>query len=552
LWFNNLGKLTVPTYGLGNFTAGTMVYHIGVDASGNFMEVPAGSGGGSVGTLQQVTDAGNVTTRSIYADSLVGTKDAKINSITAGQGKASDGTNTVFGFESGMNFVSGNARQNSAFGWNAMKLVTNAGFSAAFGYNALSSVTTGGSNTALGRSTLPALTTGQQNTAVGSSAGFGLITGTKNTFVGESAGGLNVDGNNNTLIGANAGYSITGVNNTAIGYRSIIGPISPTSTGWGNTAVGNSSMEKLTTGSNNSALGDSILVQVTTGIGNTGLGFKTGLGITTGSYNTILGANVSGLSATLSNNIIIADGQGNKRIWFNNVGKLTMPTYGLGSFTSGTAAYNIAVDASGNFMEVPTGGGGGTTPNLQAVTDAGAVTTNGIEASNVVAKTHFDVIPSIGGMVARLGNTTDGGSNYGGLLQLKATFSDYAQTLVTNSTLPGNSNLVLPVPLLSNSVLALTVNGVAADVNGNIEVSSGGGGGIDPANYIVREIPSGALNGTNTVFTLANTPVAGKEMVFRNGLLMDSGGWDYTISGNTITFNTPPSSTSRILVTYIK
>jgi hypothetical protein len=43
---------------------------------------------------------------------------------------------------------------------------------------------------------------------------------------------------------------------------------------------------------------------------NTALGYYTGLGITTGSGNTVLGANVTGLSANLTNNIILANGTG--------------------------------------------------------------------------------------------------------------------------------------------------------------------------------------------------------------------------------------------------
>jgi len=75
------------------------------------------------------------------------------------------------------------------------------------------------------------------------------------------------------------------------------------------------------------------------------------------------------------------------------------------------------------------------------------------------------------------------------------------------------------------------------------------------ANYICREVPTGTKNGSNTDFTLANTPVAGMEMVFVNGILMNAGaGNDYTISGAVITFLTGaiPVSTDVILVTYWK
>jgi hypothetical protein len=52
------------------------------------------------------------------------------------------------------------------------------------------------------------------------------------------------------------------------------------------------------------------------------------------------------------------------------------------------------------------------------------------------------------------------------------------------------------------------------------------------------EVPSGTVNGTNAVFTLAFTPspAAGLEM-YRNGLLMKQG-TDYSLSGKNITFFT--------------
>lgn len=70
--------------------------------------------------------------------------------------------------------------------------------------------------------------------------------------------------------------------------------------------------------------------------------------------------------------------------------------------------------------------------------------------------------------------------------------------------------------------------------------------------YVVREVPTGAINGVNTTFTLANTPESGTEMVFLNGLLQNLGaGNDYTISGTTITFNDAPATGDVLLVTYI-
>ena len=76
---------------------------------------------------------------------------------------------------------------------------------------------------------------------------------------------------------------------------------------------------------------------------------------------------------------------------------------------------------------------------------------------------------------------------------------------------------------------------------------------LTTANYVVRETPSGAVNGTNTEFTLAFAPTLGSESVFLNGILQEPGtGNDYTIASNTITFLFTPVSGDKIRVSYIK
>lgn len=77
--------------------------------------------------------------------------------------------------------------------------------------------------------------------------------------------------------------------------------------------------------------------------------------------------------------------------------------------------------------------------------------------------------------------------------------------------------------------------------------------GLTSSNFVVRETPSGSINGSNTSFSLANTPVAGTEQVFLNGLLQEPGsGNDYTISGATITYLTAPLTGEKIVVSYRK
>lgn len=76
---------------------------------------------------------------------------------------------------------------------------------------------------------------------------------------------------------------------------------------------------------------------------------------------------------------------------------------------------------------------------------------------------------------------------------------------------------------------------------------------IGAGNFITRETPTGAVNGSNTTFALANTPVAGTEQVYLNGILQEPGaGNDYTISGATITYLAAPLTGDRVRVSYMK
>ena len=62
-----------------------------------------------------------------------------------------------------------------------------------------------------------------------------------------------------------------------------------------------------------------------------------------------------------------------------------------------------------------------------------------------------------------------------------------------------------------------------------------------------------SINGSNTAFTLANSPVAGSEHVYLNGMLIESGaGNDYTISGANITLLSAPLIGEKLRVTYRK
>src|SRR5699024_1802535 len=77
--------------------------------------------------------------------------------------------------------------------------------------------------------------------------------------------------------------------------------------------------------------------------------------------------------------------------------------------------------------------------------------------------------------------------------------------------------------------------------------------------WVFNETLSGTINGTNKIFTLANTPQTGKEMIFLNGVLLKEGaGNGYTISGKTVTMTKAPkdstadSPADELRSTYLK
>ena len=66
------------------------------------------------------------------------------------------------------------------------------------------------------------------------------------------------------------------------------------------------------------------------------------------------------------------------------------------------------------------------------------------------------------------------------------------------------------------------------------------GGAPSSVGTFKLEMPSGAINGTNTTFTLTTTPTT-PLLLFLNGNLQLAG-TDYTRSGSTITYTTAPAS----------
>jgi hypothetical protein len=220
------------------------------------------------------------------------------------------------------------------------------------GFSALQANTTGSNNTAMGASALVTNTTGYHNTGAGFGALYHNITGSENTALGYASLAANTAGVYNTAIGTTAlDSNLTGHHNTIVGYSSNM----INKTGSYNTTLGDSSLVQ-GLGDLNIAIGHKAGFTTTNGSNNAFFGNNTGSGITTGGYNTILGSNVTGLLPALNNNIILADGRGNRRmnidslgnVMFNTTSPLAKNTFsGTGNFSDTlTATTMVNADSS--------------------------------------------------------------------------------------------------------------------------------------------------------------------------------------------------------------
>ncbi len=369
---------------------------------------------------------------------------------------------------------------NNTLGTNAMRLNTSGYNNVALGSSALYNNLTGYNNTAVGLQALYSNTDGFANVANGTNALYSNTTGNYNVANGNAALYNNATGSNNVAVGYQALWNnLTGVGNVANGFVSLYS----NTTGNYNVANGQSSLRFNTTGSYNSsyginnsynnttgsynvAMGASALFSNTagsyntiigqtsgyeldtpTGTGNnTFIGSNTGRGIVGGINNTILGANVTGLASTTSNNIIIADGAGNRR---------------------------INVDANGNV-------GIGTTTPFSLLQVNGNFALEGISRY-----LNFGVLSSTG-----VGSTGYGFRDNGGVMEYKNNAGSWASFASGNGSMSGTPNY-LPLYTSSNSL-------------GNSAIyQSGSNIGIGTTNLLARFDVRGA--GANAGIFLGNT-----------------------------------------------
>ena len=91
-------------------------------------------------------------------------------------------------------------------------------------------------------------------------------------------------------------------------------------------------------------------------------------------------------------------------------------------------------------------------------------------------------------------------------------------------------------------------NAGAATVN-----HTAGSGFLKYTDFVTMEVPGGAINSSNTAYTLASTPQNTSLELFLNGQLMEAGaGNDYTIAAAAITMLRTPQTGDKLHASYFK
>jgi hypothetical protein len=199
--------------------------------------------------------------------------------------------------------------------------------------------------------------------------------------------------------------------------------------------------------------------------------------------------------------------------------------------TSGKVIKNssVTVDGSGNIATSGSIGSDGSRLAKGWFTDlevsnaiAGSITGN---AATVTTNANLT------GDVTSVGNAT--------------TIADEAVTLAKIANAAANSKLLGSGAAGADSSYSEISLGTGLSMSGTTLNASAA------PSFADSEIPSGTINGTNTDFDIANTPVSGSVKVYLNGVRQEAGATeDYTISGTTISFATAPLSGDKILTDY--
>jgi hypothetical protein len=173
-------------------------------------------------------------------------------------------------------------------------------------------------------------------------------------------------------------------------------------------------------------------------------------------------------------------------------------------------------------------------------------------------------LTSLSAQIATLTTQVNSGGSGGSSTALQSQVTALSTT-VTNlgSTVAGNTASIgtlttgvnsVTATVTSNGDLLNTLNTAVVALNSSVTnltntVNAFGAGGSN-ALYVDAESPGGLINGTNSIFSLAQTPSPSASLLlYRNGLLQLNGP-NYTLTGTTVTFTAAPASTDSLEAYY--
>ena len=310
------------------FTSPTMVTpNIGA-ATGTSLAL---TGLATVGTTLDVTGVSTLTAGAVIQGMTVGLGSGAVATNTAvgvsalQDANTGSGLNVAIGYQAGYNNLS--ASSNVYVGAKA-GFTNETGLANTYVGFESNSAATGGTggfrNVGIGYLTLEKCF-GSENTAIGTYALQKNTSANYNTAIGIGAGIENLIGGNNFYGGYFAGYYQKESNNTAIGHLAYSGTSGQANDGQSNVAIGVNALKVSYTGNSNTAIG-----------------YGAGSTITTGTKNTIIGAysgNQGGLDiSTASNYIVLSDGDGNPRAYWNGANATFNGSLAVSEITGTTAA----------------------------------------------------------------------------------------------------------------------------------------------------------------------------------------------------------------------
>lgn len=425
---------------------------------------------------------------------------------------SSGSSNTSFGIQSMLGVTTGNG--NTAMGHESMILTTVGQLNAAYGTNSLAFNTTGSYNTAIGNSAMTAMVDDVDNSCVGQACMLNISHGDGNVALGVQSlegGAPSQTITHSVAIGLNAAQTLlTGAGQiTAVGYQAL-GAIT---TAVAPTALGAFALQACNTCTGSTGLGASAGPNLTSGQYNTLIGGLAGGGITTGSGNTVIGANISGLSAALTNTVILGDGAGHQRFVIDSSGNASLPgvldmaSHKITSLTNGSSAQDAA--AFGQIASAVSGAVVGTANTVAKFTGTNAVgnasfTDNGTTvtfSTNVALGTH-----TLTGVtdLTTTGNTTLGDASTD-TLTVNATTTHAAPTTtagtsttaITPAAITGTTNNWNPTGIGTADVIYIATSGTTT-ITGLVAAQCTNGRTITLVNISANQVNLPHASGTST------------------------------------------------------